>query len=138
MLYSRIVGFLLIPILFTATPTHLVDAIVKPDTRSDKEIAYSLAQRFSKEYNVSFQELWRTMSCENDTYDPKRQSELKYKSGNRWGKIVGSYEESYGLAMIHLPDHPEITYEQATNAEFSVHYMAEQFSLGRAWMWSCY
>lgn len=78
----------------------------------------------------------RTINCENDTWDIERQSELKYKKGNRWGFSAGIYEKSYGLAMIHLPDHPYITREQATDPDFAIDYMAEH--LGRDVTWSCY
>jgi len=47
-------------------------------------------------------------------------------------------ELSFGVAQIHLPSHPTITKEQAINPLFSLNWMAEQWSQGNQWMWSCY
>lgn len=37
-------------------------------------------------------------------------------------------EESYGIAQIHLPSHPNITKEQALNPEFSIQWMANNWT----------
>ena len=104
--------------------------------QTNKECVQMLVNKYSKKYNVSAKSIMNTLENENDTFDFDRQSELKYKKGNRW-KLSG-YEQSYGVAMIHLPDHPEITLEQATDPEFSIEFMAKQFSLGKQKMWMGY
>ncbi len=82
------------------------------------------------------QKIIKTINCENRDWDVKLQSGLKYKAGNRWGLPAGSLEKSYGLSQIHLPDHKDITYEQAVDPDFAISYMAEH--LGRDVSWSCY
>lgn len=53
-------------------------------------------------------------------------------------KAVGDHGTSFGIAQIHLIDHPEITKEQALDPYFSIEYMAQQFAKGNARLWSCY
>lgn len=84
----------------------------------------------SVKYNVPFSELWGTIGCEtNGTYDPTIQSLAKRPDGTR--------EKSYGLAQIYLVAHPEVTYEQATDAEFSIDFIARNWKKHKAW-WSCF
>lgn len=45
---------------------------------------------------------------------------------------------SYGIWQIYKPSHPEITYEQAIDIEWSTEWAAKEFKEGRAWKWSCY
>jgi hypothetical protein len=93
---------------------------------------------YSTKYDVSHEKLFKTLKCENTYFDVDKQSELKYKSGNRWKKPAGSREESYGLAQIHLPDHPEISYQQAIDPDFAIEFLAKNLSQGKGRMWSCY
>jgi hypothetical protein len=71
------------------------------------------------------------MTClinhENKSWVPSMQSGY-YKNGIR--------EDSWGLAQIHLPSHPEITKEQAQDAKFSISWMASEIKQGRAWQWT--
>ncbi len=97
-----------------------------------------LVLQYSKEYDVSSAQMMRIIKCENYRLDPTAQSELKYKKGNRWKLPAGSREQSYGLVQIHAPDHPEITYEQATDANFSIEYLAKNLKQGHGKMWSCF
>lgn len=105
---------------------------------TDREVVEALVVKYSKQYGVSYADMMATLENENDTFQFDRQSELRYKAGNRWGFPAGTYEKSYGVAQIHLPDHPTITYEQATDPEFAVEFMAKKFSEGRQKMWSGY
>jgi len=50
---------------------------------------------------------------------------------------VGDGGHSIGVVQIHEPSHPQISREQAENPEFALTWMAEQWSAGRAGMWSC-
>lgn len=91
------------------------------------------------EYKVSAKLITELINLENRDWDPKRQSGIKYKySDPKRGIVAGEFEKSFGLAQIHLPDHPSITYEQATNAEFAIRFIASEISQGRGWQWSCY
>lgn len=70
------------------------------------------------------------MECENRELDPKLQSRIINKKGER--------EKSYGLVQIHLPSHPNVSYTQATDPEFSVKFLAKNLSEGKGGMWTCY
>lgn len=138
MITLKSVGLVLIPIMFVSTPIKTADAVTVPIPLSPRETVTELVQKYSTEYKVSGAQMMATLQCEDTTFDFTKQSDLTYKEGNRWGKPAGSREQSYGVAQIHLPDHKDITYEQATDPDFAVKYMAEQFSLGKQKSWSCY
>lgn len=89
-------------------------------------------------YGVSFDEVWKKMGCETQwTYDPAMQSKVKYNfSDARRGIVYGEREKSYGLAQIHLPDHPETTYEQATDPYYSADFIAKNWEKHSGW-WYC-
>lgn len=48
----------------------------------------------------------------------------------------GIREESYGPVQIHLPDHPEITKEEALDPWFSVNFLIDEVNAGRLWKWN--
>lgn len=105
---------------------------------SNEEIVIRLVDKFSKQYGVDGADMMRTLRNENHTFQFDKQSELKYKQGNRWGFPVGTREKSYGICQIHLPDNPEITYEQAIDPEYCVEFMAKKFAQGKQRMWMGY
>lgn len=70
------------------------------------------------------------MLCENKDLDPTLQSRIIDSRGIR--------EESYGLVQIHLPSHPEINLEQATDPYFSIEYIVKELKAGHEKQWSCY
>jgi hypothetical protein len=109
-------------------------AVVFPHT---PENLRQLATRLALEAGTNPSEMLRVINCENRAWNPKLQSGIKYKPGNRWGMAPGTYEKSFGLAMIHLPDHPNITYEQATDATWALTWMAREFKKNPR-QWSCY
>jgi len=77
--------------------------------------------------------------CENRTLIYNQQSNLLYSRDHpEWGTHKGDREQSYGLAQIHLPSHPEISYEEAINPDYAVKYIASQLSKGKGKQWSCY
>lgn len=120
----------------TEIPIELVE--VKQPQLTNKQIVEGLVNKYSAQYGVSKVEMMRTLTNENDTFQFNRQSGLKYKAGNRWGLPAGSREQSFGVAQIHLPDHPKITKAQATDPDFAVEFMAKQFAKGNARMWMGY
>jgi len=94
---------------------------------------------FSTVYGVSYLVMINVILCENRELDPKLQSRLRYSfSDPSRGIYKGEREKSYGISQIHLPSHPNVTLEQATDTEFSVEFMAKAFSKGKQGMWSCY
>jgi len=77
--------------------------------------------------------------CETaGTYDPSIASKHRYLAGNvPRGYSVGDYEQSYGLAQIHLPAHTHVSKEQATNPLYAADFLARNLAVGRASMWTC-
>ncbi len=80
------------------------------------------------------------ISCETaGTFDPLIQSRVRYKYDNaKWGVKAGEQEKSFGLAAIHLPDHPEVSKEQAVDASFAIDFLAKNLKVGKGSMWTCY
>lgn len=109
----------------------------------EKAIAYA------DKYQVSRETMIRKTKCEApivekdgvryyDHEDP--QSRIRYNEGQiarnpEWGS-VGERENSWGPAQIHLPAHPEITKEQASNPDFALNFMADHLSKGKD-KWTC-
>lgn len=128
----------------TISPQSLIALDIAPVAKAqevkltNKEYTEQLITKYAAKYGVSRSALSNTIKNENGNYQFDRQSLCKYKAGNRWGMPAGSLEKSYGLAMIHLPDHPDITYKQAIDPEFAVDYMAKEFSKGHQGMWMGY
>lgn len=109
--------------------------IVGPSVTDIKaKIAY-----YASKYKVSEALMMSNVSCETaGTFDPKIQSQVKYSfSDARRGIVFGEQEQSYGLAMIHLPDNLSVTKEQATDPDFALDFMAKAFSNGEYWRWYC-
>lgn len=91
-------------------------------------------------YRINTDRMYATIAkCENTGLDPALQSFHRYSYTDiKRGIVKGEREKSFGLAMIHLPAHPDITQEQATNAEYSLEWMAQEFEAGRQSQWTCY
>lgn len=90
--------------------------------------------KYSRQYNKDPDRILKIINCENHGWNPELQSGLTYKKGNRWGFPEGTREKSWGLVQIHLPDHPNVTLEQATDAEYSIEFIAK--NVGKV-KWSC-
>lgn len=93
------------------------------------EAIYKLIDKYANKYSVSSTTMLAIMKCENRSFDPTLQS-YHVKNGVR--------EESYGLVQIHLPSHPNVSYEQATDPEFSIEFLAKHLSQGKGSLWTCY
>lgn len=111
---------------------------VKVGKLTNEQIVESLVDKYSAEYGVSKTDMMRTLRNENDTFQFDRQSEIRYKEGNRWKLPAGTRERSFGVAQIHLPDNPHVTEAQAKDPDFSIEFMAQKFSEGKARMWMGY
>jgi hypothetical protein len=112
---------------------------VKAETLTNsKDNIVKLINKYADQYGVSRTLMYNIIECETaHTFDPNIQSGLKYKfSDSRRGIIIGQQEKSWGLAQIHLPDHPQVTIEQAKDPEFAIKFMAENLSEGRH-LWYC-
>lgn len=106
-----------------------------PLTKTDIE---ALIHKYSEQYNVPYNKLYRIVECETaNTFDPNIQSYVKYNFTDvRRGIVEGDRERSFGLAQIHLPDHPNVTMEEAKNPEFALDFMASHLSKGKH-IWYC-
>lgn len=92
----------------------------------------------SKEYGVSESLMVDIINCENTSWDTTLQSKLPYSfSDPKRGIVIGERERSYGLVQIHLPSHPSVSYEEATDPEFAIDFLAKNIAQGRLSMWSC-
>jgi len=81
----------------------------------------------ANEYSVSADYMHKIIACESGYVQ-----DIQSKHVQSYGQ-----EESFGLSQIHLPAHPHVTYEQATDPEFAIDFLAKNLSHGRASMWSC-
>lgn len=82
----------------------------------------SMVDYYADKYGVSRQLMQKVVNCE---------SSYNYKA-------VGDGGKSFGLSQIHKPSHPTITYEESTNPDFALDFMASNISKGKGNMWSCY
>lgn len=89
----------------------------------------------SIKYGQPFDEIWDTIGGETQwTYNPLMQSNVIYNfSDQRRNITIGTREKSFGLAMIHLPDHPDVTYASATDAYFSADFIAKNWAKHKCW-----
>lgn len=128
-------------ILYATNPRTIENTAIAVD--SDPKVA-SMTEiekkilLYSQKYNVPYQRLYNTIDCETDhTFDTKIQSQVKYNfSAPVRGIVKGEQEKSFGLAQIHLPDHPNVSYSQAIDADFAIEFMAQHYSKGKD-IWFC-
>ena len=85
---------------------------------TSQEIIYS----YAVEYGIPFDSFDTTLKCESD-FNPS---------------AIGDHGTSLGIAQIHLPAHPDITEEEATDPIWAINFTAKEFSEGHANLWSCY
>lgn len=141
---KKVILFLVIVITatFSQTPATLIaeDTVETPCyyQEANKDCVKRLVDFYAKKYRVSAKSMMRTLENENKSFDFDLQSQLKYKKGNRWKKPAGSREQSFGIAQIHLPDNPDVSYQEATNPQFAVEFMAKKFAQGKQRMWMGY
>ena len=100
------------PVIYPADPSSIHDIVLEATNR----------------YGTNFQEVWNMIGCETQgTYDPLIQS---------YNILWYGRELSFGLAQIHLPDHPNITQAQATNPFFAADFIAKNWEAHKDW-WKC-
>lgn len=130
MLTALVAQHTVTPIAYADTPPVVITV------HTNTERARMYAERYAGEYDVSFNQMWRTMTCENISHDPLLQSYHITKSGAR--------EDSWGVAQWHLPaknkteDGRVITKAMAQDMELSIKTMAYYFSQNWQSKWSCY
>lgn len=126
----------------TPSPTSVGEATSKLTALGvpyTTDIAKKLSNYYADKWEVSRNVMWSVIICENKKLDPDQQSTYRYtRDSKKWGVKAGQQEKSYGLVQIHLPDNPDITYEQATDPDFSLNFLAEGLSKGQGNKWTCY
>lgn len=100
-----------------------------PLCNTGRECLEEMVDKYAEKYSVSAEQMKTVIACESG-WDTDIQSQHINKQGEQ--------EQSFGLVQIHLPSHPLVTYEQATDPEFSLDFMARAFSEGEQSMWTCY
>lgn len=110
--------------------TEAASAVTQYTVQTAEEYTRSLTIKYGEKYGVDPSVLFEVIRCETaGTFDPTIQSSCVFSNGVR--------EESYGLAQIYLPVHPDISLEQATDPEFAVEFMAKNWAQHSSW-WMCY
>lgn len=127
--------------LFGVYSIKAAQAPVKIPATVTEEVSESLDDkitRYARKYGISEARFRALVLCENRSLDPTKQSDLYYQfSDPRRGIIIGERERSYGLLQIHLPDHPDVSYSQAIDPDYSLNWGAQRISVG--WTkWSCW
>lgn len=117
----------------------LKEKMVQGDFTTRNEIVTTLVQAKAKQYGANASEMLTTIRCENKSLDPNKQSGHRYNFNSPKRKIVlGEQERSFGLVMIHLPDHPDVSHAEATDPEFAIDFMAKKFANGEQRAWTCW
>lgn len=81
-----------------------------------------LIRNYASFYEIDHNQLYKTLWCES-RFNPN---------------AIGDHGNSYGIAQIHLPSHPDITKTQALDPRFAIEWTSQQFKAGRAYMWTCH
>ena len=118
---------LIFPLLSVSLFTGKVDAEAPTEKMVEKtewtvEEVKSMVDYYADKYSVSRNTMHKVVNCE---------SSYNYKA-------VGDGGKSFGLSQIHKPSHPSITYEESTNPDFALDFMASNISNGKGNMWTCY
>lgn len=121
-LFSALVSLtFLIPVALADTPSITVSqstwAIIPPPPT-----IVGLISHYSALYGVSSSTVYGTLKCES----------------NLSPTSIGDKGTSFGIAQIHLIAHPDISKAEAIDPSFAIAWTAKQFSLGRAYQWSCW
>ena len=94
-------------------------------TKSEVEL---LISHYSAKYGVNEAVMRGVVGCESG-------GSTTIQSANI---LNGKREESYGLVQIHLPDHPEVTKEQAQDPDFALDFLAKNLKDGKGSLWTCH
>lgn len=121
---ARSVVAFMMPDIALASSTPQITA---PDSSSTIE---ALVRATETKYGLT-DDFYNTLKCESDGWQ-NVQSYIPHAAG------PNGREDSWGVVQIHLPDHPEVTKEEALDPEWAVKWAAAQFAAGDAKIFSCY
>lgn len=97
-------------------------------TEAPPEIAH-LIHQYAETYQVDPYQMEAVINCESGFNSTIQSQHIRED---------GTQEQSYGLVQIHLPAHPDVSYEQAINPEFAIEFMAREFANDNEEIWTCY
>jgi len=86
-------------------------------------------EKKAEEYAVDANTMRKVIQCESHG-STTIQSRYKRPDGTR--------EQSFGLAQIHLPDHPHVSLEEAIDPSFAIDFLAKHLAQGKGRLWTCY
>lgn len=86
----------------------------------------------AERYGINEIKFTKTLECESANLTHNGQSYVVAIDG------PNGREDSWGIAQIHLPSHPEITRDQALDPAFALDFAARRFAQGHASDWTCY
>ncbi len=111
----------------TSQPT-IVPSGTSPQSPTSSFDLKTLIKEKALKYGVSAEIMQKVVNCESN-------GSTTIQSNYYW---KGKREESYGLSQINLPHHPNITYSQATDADFSIDFLASELAQGHGYLWTCF
>lgn len=111
-------------------PAEVVNKSIEPHVApGDRE---ALARAIATEVGITAWSFVETIRGESLNFSHNGQSLIPRADG------PNGREDSWGICQIHLPDHPEVTREQALNPEWCLRWSAKEFKEGRARQWTEY
>ena len=96
-----------------------------------QQMVKDLAVTEAKKHGLNQAHFLKVLDCEN-SFNAKGQSQVPDPTG------PNSREDSWGAAQIHLTAHSDITKDMAEDPSFAIPWMAEEWDLGNASLWSCW
>lgn len=137
---------LFIAVLFPANlavltiPPELMIVPPEPPKEWTQEMVKEFASSTAVKYGLNKRKFLLTMECENH-FNAKGQSQHPQSQKiPSWYVMQGDpkKEQSFGSVMINLPSHKDVSREEAESPEFAIPWMANQWLLGNASMWTCW
>ena len=95
-----------------------------------KDYLKAFAYKMADKYKINSERFIKTLECESG-FNESIQSNIK-KKGAPNGR-----EDSWGVAQIHLPAHPSVSREGATDGEWALEWAARNFQKNPR-IWTCY
>ena len=132
MLIPTLLSFLLlIPVPVHAQTIHIISAPSIYELPLGTSTVAFLIKKAALENNIDDTRLLTTLECESQGFQ-NIQSKIPNKHG------PNGFENSWGVAQIYLPAHPEIRREQAMNMVWAIKWATSEFVAGREREFSCY
>lgn len=95
--------------------------------------------REAARYGADPEKMIATIECESAGWQPEIQSWHRYEfSDPKRGIVTGERELSFGLAQIHLPDHQQVSREEAIDPYYAITFAAQHFGENNGKIWTCY